>query len=651
VFGSWKILTNNGGAIRPLKVSNNISLIGMIGILIIFAGSLLLLFIPPQKTTKWNGTDSFKPINLAALPWYAHKGFIESDTGGFNITDLGVKKIDSFPIRLNRVFDIPLGNSQNEFSLMTNFICDEKCTGQSLSLYLAEVGENWAVYLNGKEIIREIYLNSTGQMNFRRTIQRALIPIPNNLVKVGDNTLVIQIIGNADVSRWFSGMMPGFSMSTDYLIGNTTKLIQLRSVNEAINWFQVGVYLFFGILQFSLFYRRKEPYYHYFGMFLITCVIYSVASSNISYNHAYDTALIVRYMYSTNIIWSALIGLSIWNFLYQKKSPKILKSITYASVGVIIGILFLPLPWVEVLFSFSLIIIAIVAIYLITIIITAMKAKIPGARQLMIAGSFIGALIGFALADWFFYRRGYDFISWIPFCLAIAFTSILIDRFWNLTVELTKSNTQLSIIRDEMEAEVVIRTSELRNTNSLLEDKFEEISILHKKMSEMALHDTLTGLLNRRFLAETLDREFSRAKRENQPVSLLMIDIDHFKLVNDSFGHKAGDEVLKSFAEHLLAHIRQEDIAFRYGGEEFLVVLPGASLCDSQLRADNIRKMVEDIGFYIEDKHGQITVSVGIAEYPGNGSTPDEVLTKADAALYAAKRAGRNRVEAAIGTD
>ncbi len=143
-------------------------------------------------------------------------------------------------------------------------------------------------------------------------------------------------------------------------------------------------------------------------------------------------------------------------------------------------------------------------------------------------------------------------------------------------------------MRDEMEAEVVTRTSELRNANGQLEDKLEEINNLHEKMYQMALHDTLTGLFNRRFLAETLDREFSRAKRENQPVSLLMIDIDHFKLVNDLFGHKAGDEVLKSFGEHLLAHIRQEDIAFRYGGEEFLVVLPGAAAHDSQLRAGNI---------------------------------------------------------------
>jgi diguanylate cyclase (GGDEF)-like protein len=229
--------------------------------------------------------------------------------------------------------------------------------------------------------------------------------------------------------------------------------------------------------------------------------------------------------------------------------------------------------------------------------------------------------------------------------------SILIDRFWKLTVDLTESNLRLSTIRDEMEAEVVTRTSELRNANALLEDKLEEINNLQGKMYQMALHDTLTGLFNRRFLAETLERELSRAKRENQPVSLLMIDIDHFKLVNDSFGHKAGDEVLKSFGEHLLAHIRTEDIAFRYGGEEFLVVLPGASLHDSQLRADNIRKMVEEISFSIEDKHGQITVSVGVAEYPGNGTTPDEVLTKADEALYAAKKGGRNRVEVAIGSE
>jgi diguanylate cyclase (GGDEF)-like protein len=269
----------------------------------------------------------------------------------------------------------------------------------------------------------------------------------------------------------------------------------------------------------------------------------------------------------------------------------------------------------------------------------------------MIAGIFIGFFVIYANIDWVFIRSGFDLTGWIPFCLALAFMSILIDRFWKLTVDLTESNLRLSTIRDEMEAEVVTRTSELRNANALLEDKLEEINNLQGKMYQMALHDTLTGLFNRRFLAETLERELSRAKRENQPVSLLMIDIDHFKLVNDSFGHKAGDEVLKSFGEHLLAHIRTEDIAFRYGGEEFLVVLPGASLHDSQLRADNIRKMVEEISFSIEDKHGQITVSVGVAEYPGNGSTPDEVLTKADAALYAAKRAGRNRVEAAIGTD
>ena len=622
----------------------------MIGILIIFAGSLLLLFIPPQKIIHWNVSDSFEPINLTELSWYAHKGFSELDVDGFNISNPNTKKIEGFPIRLNRVFDIPLGNSQNEFSLMTKFTCDQVCAKQNLSLYLAEVGENWAVYLNGKEITREIYLDSNGQMAIHRTIQRALVQIPNNMLINGDNTLVFRIIGKSDVSHWLSGMMPGFSMSSGYLIHKTKVLILQRSMNEAISWFQIGVYLFFSILQFSLFYRRKESFYHYFGMFLITCVIYSFSLSNVSYSFTYDTALIVKYMYSVNIIWPVLIGLTVWSFLYDKKPvPKILRSITIFSLVMILGVLLLPIPWAEVLLNLALILISLETIYIIGLIIPNAKAKKPGTRQLIIAGVFIGILVIYANIDWVFIRSGFDLTGWIPFCLALAFMSILIDRFWKLTVELTESNLRLSTMRDEMEAEVVTRTSELRNANGQLEDKLEEINNLHEKMYQMALHDTLTGLFNRRFLAETLDREFSRAKRENQPVSLLMIDIDHFKLVNDSFGHKAGDEVLKSFGEHLLAHIRQEDIAFRYGGEEFLVVLPGAAAHDSQLRADNIRKMVEDIGFSIEDRHGQITISVGVAEYPGNGTTPDEVLTKADEALYAAKKGGRNRVEVANG--
>ena len=639
-----------GGNIQPKKLTSNLSFIGMIGILIIFAGSILLLFIPPQKINYSNESGWFESINLTKLTWYAHQGFYNNDVRGFSLSEPGVKKINNFPIRLNRVFDIPLGNDQNEFSLMTNFQCDQRCTNQNLSLYLAEVGENWAVYLNGKEIYHEIFLDGFGRMMVHRTIQRALIPIPNNMIINGENILVFRIIGNAEVSHWLSGMMPGFSMSSGYLINKTKELILERSINEAISWFQIGVYFFFGILQFSLYMRRKEKYYHYFGMFLITCVIYSFSLSNISYSYTYDSALIVKYMYAVNIIWPALIGLSIWSFLYENRPfPVILRGIAFISIVIVFCVLLLPVPWVEVLLNYSLIFISLATIYIIGLVSPAVKAKTPGAKQLMMAGVFIGLLVIYANIDWVFIRSGFDLTGWIPFCLALAFMSILIDRFWNLTVDLTESNLRLSTMRDEMEAEVVIRTSELRNANVQLEDKLDEINNLQGKMYQLALHDTLTGLFNRRFLAETLDREFSRAKRENQPVSLLMIDIDHFKLVNDSFGHKAGDEVLKSFGEHLLTHIRQEDIAFRYGGEEFLLVLPGAASHDSQLRADNIRKMVEDIGFSIEDRHGQITVSIGVAEYPVNGATPDEVLTKADEALYAAKNGGRNRVEVAIG--
>jgi diguanylate cyclase (GGDEF)-like protein len=353
-------------------------------------------------------------------------------------------------------------------------------------------------------------------------------------------------------------------------------------------------------------------------------------------------------MYSSNIIWPGLIGLTVWSFLFKDKPiPMILKVIVTIALLSILGIMIVPVPWVEVILNVSLIPISIASVYIIFLVFPAIKSNIPGAKQLLIAGIIISILVVYANLDWVFIHSGFDLTGWIPFFLTLAFMSIFIDRFWAVTVDLLESNTELKNIRDGMEIEILTRTSEFRNANNMLEGKLKEINRLHSKVYHMALHDTLTGLYNRHFLAETLDREFARASREHHPIGLLMIDIDHFKVINDTFGHKAGDDVLRKFGEETLSHIRQEDVAFRYGGEEFLILLPRASLNDARVRADNLRVLIEDLNFQIEDKIGQITVSVGVAEYPSNGNTPDEVLNKADEALYAAKRAGRNRVEVA----
>ena len=160
-----------------------------------------------------------------------------------------------------------------------------------------------------------------------------------------------------------------------------------------------------------------------------------------------------------------------------------------------------------------------------------------------------------------------------------------------------------------------------------------------------AVTDPLTRLLNRRYLAEFLPREMIRAQRKGDSLAVAMIDLDHFKRFNDSFGHDAGDLVLTRVAQLLMAHIRGSDIACRYGGEEFVLVLPDTTLEGAQRRAEEIRAAVKELQLRHRGKPlGPITVSLGLALFPDHASGPDSLLRVADEALYEAKRAGRDRV-------
>lgn len=163
-----------------------------------------------------------------------------------------------------------------------------------------------------------------------------------------------------------------------------------------------------------------------------------------------------------------------------------------------------------------------------------------------------------------------------------------------------------------------------------------------------AVRDPLTGLHNRRFLDEGFQRDLQRAVRTGGPVGVLMLDLDNFKAFNDAHGHAAGDALLCAFAAQLRRHVRAADIACRYGGEEFVVILPDATLEQSISRAEQIREETRDLHV---DFRGSVlpgpTVSVGIAAWPQNGTSSDALLRAADAALYLAKANGRDRTETA----
>lgn len=174
---------------------------------------------------------------------------------------------------------------------------------------------------------------------------------------------------------------------------------------------------------------------------------------------------------------------------------------------------------------------------------------------------------------------------------------------------------------------------------------------LREALRAQSTKDPLTGLYNRRYLHEMLDREIRRAIRSEQHLGMLMLDLDHFKNFNDMYGHEAGDAVLRETALFLVRSIRVEDFVCRYGGEEFVVVLPTADLRAAEARAGRIRSKLRDLVVMHDGRSlGVITASVGVAALPDHGMSEKELLQAADAALYRAKREGRDRVAVADST-
>lgn len=171
---------------------------------------------------------------------------------------------------------------------------------------------------------------------------------------------------------------------------------------------------------------------------------------------------------------------------------------------------------------------------------------------------------------------------------------------------------------------------------------------LRETLRDQSIRDPLTGLFNRRFMEESLEREMQRAVRKNHPVSVLFVDLDHFKRFNDTFGHDAGDFVLRSVAELFRRLFRVDDVICRYGGEEFGIILPESSLENAVIRANALREAAKKMDMRYKNRSlGTVTLSVGVATFPEHGENSEDLLKTADQSLYKSKAAGRDRVTAA----
>jgi len=184
----------------------------------------------------------------------------------------------------------------------------------------------------------------------------------------------------------------------------------------------------------------------------------------------------------------------------------------------------------------------------------------------------------------------------------------------------------------------------LRQSEQALQGQIEAIQSLQAQLTEQANRDSLTGLYNRRYLDDSLQRELDRCAREGVGLSLLVIDLDHFKQINDRYGHAAGDEVLRQVSTLLLQNMRSSDICCRYGGEEFLLVLPHVELAAAIDRAEHCRRRVAEQRWQAEGQPFDVTLSIGVACSPDARMAPRELIELADRALYRAKAEGRNRV-------
>lgn len=202
-----------------------------------------------------------------------------------------------------------------------------------------------------------------------------------------------------------------------------------------------------------------------------------------------------------------------------------------------------------------------------------------------------------------------------------------------------------------MQADRSVDAGRLAARTELAEEFAERIALavasynMRESLRVQSIRDALTGLYNRRFLDETLALEEQRARRNGVSVGIVMLDIDHFKQFNDTYGHDAGDALLRELGSFLRTQVREGDTACRYGGEEFTLILPGTDFESCRLRAETLRRKVAGVEIeYHGRKLGPITLSLGIAIYPQHGRSWREVLKAADRALYRAKKSGRNRV-------
>jgi diguanylate cyclase (GGDEF)-like protein len=277
-------------------------------------------------------------------------------------------------------------------------------------------------------------------------------------------------------------------------------------------------------------------------------------------------------------------------------------------------------------------------------LLSALKTELPQTARILFTGhhsheSLVNAVNAAQVHHYF--EKPFHTVDVRTVVQALVRTRELQAEREHLAERLAEANASLSRKTNELERLVAERTRELQTTNASL-------AAANERLRELSMKDELTGLFNRRALFEQLEIEVQRSRRYSHSFSLLFLDVDDFKRINDGHGHATGDDALRAVAGllHSTSGVRRSDFVARYGGEEFCVVLPETGTAGALVKAERIRIAAEGLPPMVTASGGPVTltVSVGVACFPEHGGDVNALLKAADGAQYAAKQAGKNRV-------
>jgi diguanylate cyclase (GGDEF)-like protein len=225
------------------------------------------------------------------------------------------------------------------------------------------------------------------------------------------------------------------------------------------------------------------------------------------------------------------------------------------------------------------------------------------------------------------------------------------DEFGRLASQFNLMREQLNRAHQRLQSRIEAADAQLLQTNHALRAQSQELKAVNRKLVELSITDPLTGLYNRRHFEQVTRCELVNTAQDGKPCSLMILDIDHFKRINDTYGHSIGDEVLRSLARVIRSNIRQDDVPCRIGGEEFVVACRHTDEHEAMQLAERLRLAAEHADFQLNDVAIPFTVSIGITTKAANSESLDEIFKEADRALYHSKSAGRNRVTHANALD